>query len=374
MASTRPSYETTYKRYPIDLSQRRPIIFLEDLITMKEKTKNLVGIGTLAAAGFLLAKQFARRARALDLTDKVVLITGGSRGLGLVLAREFARHGARIAICARDQSELEHVVGEFAWMGENFLAVTCDVTVRENVETMAMQVETMLGPVDVLVNNAGTIIVGPIENQSIDTFEDAMNTNFWGPLYATFAVMPGMKRRQQGRILNIASLGGKIAVPHLLPYSASKFALVGLSEGLRMELVKDGILVTTVCPGLMRTGSPRNADFTGQNEKEYSWFTVSDSLPGVSVSAETAAKKIIDACIHGDPELLLGATAKFAAAMHSLMPEMINEILGFTNTLLMPAPNGSGTRKFKGSQSETAVTQSALTALTRMAESANNQL
>jgi NAD(P)-dependent dehydrogenase (short-subunit alcohol dehydrogenase family) len=112
---------------------------------MNQNTKNLVGIGTLAA-GFLLAKQLARRARAFDLTDKVVLITGASRGLGLVLAREFARHGTRIAICARDQSELEHVVDEFAWMGESFLAVTCDVTVRENVETMAMQVETMLGP------------------------------------------------------------------------------------------------------------------------------------------------------------------------------------------------------------------------------------
>jgi short-subunit dehydrogenase len=342
---------------------------------MNQNTKNLLGIGTLAAAGFLLAKQSARRARALNLTDKVVLITGASRGLGLVLAREFAKHGARIAICARDQSELEHVVDEFAWMGENFLAVTCDVTVRENVETMAMQVETLLGPVDVLVNNAGTIIVGPIENQSIDTFEDAMNTNFWGPLYATFAVMAAMKQRKQGRIVNIASLGGKIAVPHLLPYSASKFALVGLSEGLRMELAKDNIRVTTVCPGLMRTGSPRNADFTGQNEKEYSWFTVSDSMPGVSISAEAAAKKIVDAAIHGDPELMLGATAKFAAAMQSLMPEMINEILGFTNVLLMPQPDrSSGARKFKGSQSETAVTQSALAGLTRMAESANNQL
>jgi short-subunit dehydrogenase len=342
---------------------------------MNQNIKNLLGIGTLAAAGFLLTKQAARRTRAFDLTGKVVLITGASRGLGLVLAREFAKHGARIAICARDQSELEHVVDEFAWMGENFLAVTCDVTVRENVETMAMQVATLLGPVDVLVNNAGTIIVGPIENQSVDTFQDAMNTNFWGPLYATFAVMPAMKQRKQGRILNIASLGGKIAVPHLLPYSASKFALVGLSEGLRMELAKDNIRVTTVCPGLMRTGSPRNADFTGQNEKEYSWFTVSDAMPGVSISAEATAKKIVDAAIHGDPELMLGATAKFAAALHSLMPEMINEILGFTNALLMPQPDpSSGARKFKGSQSETAVTQSALTALMRMAESANNQL
>jgi len=341
---------------------------------MRQNTKTLLRVGSLAALGYWAAKTAARRSGALDLNGKVVLITGGSRGLGLALAREFAKHGARIAICARDEAELENVVTEFAWMGDNFLAVTCDVTNREQVETMVLQIESLLGPIEVLLNNAGTIIVGPVENQSVESYEDAMNTNFWGPLYAAYSVMEGMKRRKRGRIVNIASLGGKIAVPHLLPYSASKFALVGFSEGLRMELAKDNVRVTTVCPGLMRTGSPRNADFAGQNRQEYAWFTISGSLPGVAVASVVAARKIVDACIHGDAELILGATAKLATMMHSVMPDALNEILGFVTSTLMPAPGGNGVRRSKGFESESAITQSGLTALTRVAETANNQL
>jgi NAD(P)-dependent dehydrogenase (short-subunit alcohol dehydrogenase family) len=341
---------------------------------MRQDMKTLLGIGSVAALGDLAAKTAMRRARALDLTGKVVLITGGSRGLGLALTREFAKHGARIAVCARDEADLETVLAEFAGMGDNFLAVTCDVTDREQVDTMVMQIESLLGPIEVLVNSAGRIIAGPVENQGVESYEDAMNTNFWGPLYASYAVMDGMKGRRSGRIVNIASLGGKIAVPHLLPYSASKFALVGFSEGLRMELAKDDVRVTTVCPGLMRTGSPRNADFAGQSEKEYTWFTVSDSLPGVAVGSAAAARKIVDACIHGDAELILGATAKLATMLHAVMPDALNEILGFINTSLMPAPGRNGTRRKKGFESETAITQSGLTALTRVAEVANNQL
>ena len=280
---------------------------------MDQHTKRLVGTAAIVSLGYAVTKSLLRRSRMFDFAGKVVLITGASRGLGLVLAREFSKLGPRIAVCARDDNELAVVREEFSWMGANFVAVRCDLTNRNDVDNMVEQVASRLGPVDVLVNNAGTIIVGPIENQSVESFEDAMNTNFWGPLYATFAVMDEMKRRRQGRIVNIASLGGKIAVPHLLPYSASKFALVGLSEGLRSELEKDGIRVTTVCPGLMRTGSPRNADFAGQHRQEYSWFAVGDSLPGVSISAVAAARKIIRACAYGDAELMLGATAKLAA-------------------------------------------------------------
>ncbi len=341
---------------------------------MRRDMKTLIGVGSVAALGYLAARAATRRAQALNLTGKVVLITGGSRGLGLALTREFSKHGARIAICARNETELEKALAEFAWMDENFLAVTCDVTNRDHVENMVLQVESLLGPVEVLVNNAGTIIVGPAENQSVESYEQAMNTNFWGPLYASYAVMDGMKRRKRGRIVNIASLGGKIAVPHLLPYSASKFALVGFSEGLRMELAKDDVRVTTVCPGLMRTGSPRNADFAGQIRKEYTWFTVSDSLPGVATGSVTAARKIVDACIHGDAELILGATAKLATMLHSIMPDAVNEILSFINTTVMPGPGGNGSRPRKGFESETAITQSGLTALTRVAETANNQL
>src|SRR5262249_19813159 len=160
-------------------------------------------------------------------------------------------------------------------------------------------------PIDILINNAGTIRVGPIETMTIDDYRDSINTHFWGPYFATTAVLPSFQRRRQGRIVNISSIGGKISVPHLVPYSVGKFALTGFSEGLRSELLKDNIFVTTVCPGLMRTGSPRNAFFKGNNEAEYAWFSISDALPLVSMSAKRAARQIVNACVRGDAEVVL---------------------------------------------------------------------
>ena len=172
------------------------------------------------------------------------------------------------------------------------MTVQCDVTNAADVENMVNQVRGRFGKIDVLVNNAGTIQVGPLEVMKREDFEHAMKAHFWGPLNTILAVLPEMRERQDGRIVNISSIGGKIAVPHLVPYSASKFALVGLSKGLFTELRKDGIVVTTVCPGLMRTGSPRNANFKGKHRDEYAWFSISDSLPVTSIKAERAARSL----------------------------------------------------------------------------------
>src|SRR5437868_10247139 len=172
------------------------------------------------------------------------------------------------------------------------------------------------GRIDVLVNNAGTIEVGPMEVMTLDDYEKAMRTHFWGPLYMVLAVLPEMRARKEGRIVNVSSIGGKISVPHLLPYCASKFALTGFSEGLRAELAKDGIVVTTVCPGLMRTGSPLNAFFKGQHQAEYAWFSISDSLPISSISAQRAARQIVRACKNGDAEVILSVPAQLAALFH----------------------------------------------------------
>jgi len=328
-----------------------------------------------ATAGFLgytALKEILGRSRYLDLRGKTVLITGGSRGLGLLLVREFARAGARVALCARNGGELERVRDELAWMGRQLLTFTCDVTDREHVERMIAEVRQELGEIDVLVNNAGTIVAGPFETQSIEEFEQVMRTNFWGAVYTSMAVLPRMRARRAGRIVNIASIGGKVAVPHLLTYSASKFALVGFSEALRIEMARYGIWVTTVCPGLMRTGSPRNADFKGQHGKEYTWFMVSDSLPGSSISAERAARRIIRACVHGEAEVILGLPAKLAARLYALAPGLSAEILAATNRML-PEPGDDGTKSKKGYESETEITSSWITGLTREAERANNQ-
>jgi short-subunit dehydrogenase len=202
-----------------------------------------------------------------------------------------------------------------------------------------------------------------------------MRVHFWGPLYATLAVLPELRRRGGGRVVNVSSIGGKIGVPHLAPYSASKFALVGLSESLRAELLADNVYVTTVCPGLMRTGSPRNALFKGRHRAEYAWFSVSDSLPVTSIKAERAARQIVRACRHGEAEVILSAQAVVAIKLHQLFPEFTADLSGLVNRLL-PGPGGAdsiGTRRAKGKDSESEWSPSALTALSERAAERNNE-
>lgn len=335
-------------------------------------TNDLIKIGALAG-GAVLLKSAIDYLREYDLRDKTVLITGGSRGLGLVMAREFARHGSRLALCARDEEELERARLDLEKFSVEVMVVRCDVRNRQEVNDMVAAVNARFGNVDVLVNNAGVIQVGPLEVMTEEDFEQAMQAHFWAPLNTIMAVLPSMRQRKAGRIVNIASIGGKVAVPHLVPYSASKFALVGLSKGLRAELMKDGISVTTVCPGLMRTGSPRNAEFKGQHRFEYAWFSISDALPLLTVSAENAARQVVRACKRGEAELVISIPAKIAVLFESLFPEAMYRILGMVNQLL-PEPGGIGTQKAKGKESTSAWSPSWLTTLNEEAAVRNNEV
>ncbi len=327
-----------------------------------------ITLGAVALGKFLW-----RKMTEYDLRGKTVLVTGGSRGLGLVLAREFARQGARVAICARDEQELEQASGDLLSRGAEVMAVKCDVTNTTEVEDMMSRIRERFGKIDVLVNNAGTIQVGPLEVMNREDFEHAMRAHFWAPLNTILAVLPEMRERQDGRIVNISSIGGKIAVPHLVPYSASKFALVGLSKGLYAELKKDGIVVTTICPGLMRTGSPRNANFKGKHRDEYAWFSISDSLPVTSIKAERAARQIVDACKQGRAELIISFQAKIAVTFDALFPEASAEMLALVNRLL-PEPGGIGERSAKGRDSASSWSPSWLTRLTEEAAVKNNEV
>ena len=317
----------------------------------------------MAGAGLYLAARAIRQyARWYDLQGKSALITGGSRGLGLALGHEFVARGARVAICARDVDELERASSVLVRPGRPVVALPCDVTDAEEVKRMTEAVREHLGPIDVLVNNAGVIQVGPVETMTLADYEEALNINLRGSLHTMLAVIPEMRRRGQGRIVNIASIGGKIAMPHLAPYSMSKFALVGLSKAMRAELAKDGIVVTTICPGLMRTGSPRNAVFKGRHRAEYAWFSISDSLPLFTVSAEKAARRIVSACQRGEAEVVFPIQAKLAAMIESLAPELVSDLLGLVNRLL-PAPGGVGSERMKGSESYSSLSPSWLTLL-----------
>ncbi len=331
---------------------------------------------SLVSVGALIAIRAAqRRNRQIDFKNKVVVITGGSRGLGLVLARQLAKEGARLAICARTQDELDMAATELRTYGNDVYAHECDLTNKDQLDGFFDAINQQLGPVDVLINNAGIILAGPYANTTDDDFHDAMNNNFWSAYYATNAVLPDMQARKAGRIVNVASIGGKVSIPHLLPYSASKFALVGYSEGLRAEVARDNVYVTTICPGLIRTGSPRHALVRGQHEKEYAWFKISDSLPGLSVSAEKVASEIIEATRYGDAERVISLPAKFIAGIHGLFPGLTIDTLAFINTLLPdPSPEGENSLLKQGKELETAMSQNVLTTLTDEAAERNNEL
>ena len=339
---------------------------------MTASTRLLARVGTaaaLATVGYTLVQ----RARRWDLRGRSVLVTGGSRGLGLCIARELTRVGARVAICARDEATLDRARCELERHGL-VVALRCDMRVREDVDLLVKEVGARLGPIDALVNNAGLVTVGPVEAMEVQDFADAMDTNFWGPLHAIRAVLPEMRRRRTGRIVNIASIGGMIAMPHLLPYSASKFALVGLSEGLRAELARDGILVTTICPGLMRTGSPRHAFFKGRPRAEYAWFSISDSLPGLSMDVDRAAREVVEALSAGEAGRVLSLPGKVGALAHGLFPGFTAELLGLVNRCLPSSQGNEGGVRLKGEDSMSALSPSWLTRLGDRAAKRNNQI
>jgi short-subunit dehydrogenase len=250
----------------------------------------------------------------------------------------------------------------------------CDVGERDQVRRVMSEVTAKVGQVDVLINNAGTIQVGPVENMDLSDFEKSMGVHFWGPLYLMEEIIPHMKSFGHGRIVNIASIGGKVAVPHLLPYAASKFALVGLSEGMRTELLKDGIYVTTVCPGLMRTGSHLHAFFKGQHKKEYALFAIANASPLLSTASARAAREILEACRYGKAEITITPQARLLRLANGIFPTIVAETLGLVNRLLPSSREIVGDDPKEGWQSGSLLAPSLLTRPADRAAARNNEL
>lgn len=341
-------------------------------LTHSRLKQNLVlGAATL---GFAWASRtIYRELHRYDLAAKTVLITGGSRGLGLVLARQFAAKGARLILCARDEQELELAHAELTEQGADVSIYPCDVGIAGQVRSMIKQIYKANDVIDVVVNNAGMIQTGPMEAMTYQDYDQTMHVHFYGPLAVIEAVLPQMRKRREGHILNISSIGGRFALPHMLPYSASKFALVGYTLGLRGELAKDGIQVTAVCPGVMRTGSPRKALFKGNYEAEYAWFKIGDSIPGLSISAEYAARQFIKACEYNDGFVVLGNQYKVIEKFSAIFPGLMADAMGFVNQH-MPAHISENTESREGANCESFWTESWLTTLTDQAAQRNNEM
>lgn len=303
--------------------------------------RSKLALGATAVATGLFARNMYRQSQEKLIGGNVTLITGGSRGLGLALAYRFAREGCPVAICARDEAELQRAGEGLEQLGANVMTVRCDVTNRAEVEEMIAEVTARFGRIDILVNNAGQIVVGPVEAMTIEDFEEAMNVMFWGTVNPTLTLLPTFLKRNRGKIVNITSIGAKVSVPHLLPYTSAKHAVAGFSEGLRTELANSGIKVTTIAPGLMRTGSYNAAIFKGDRAGESKWFTMGATLPGLSMSADRAACQIVAAVKRGDAEQILSLPANVLAAANALAPVVTQNLLNLASQYLLPNPSSS---------------------------------
>ncbi|MEZ2348515.1 SDR family NAD(P)-dependent oxidoreductase [Terriglobus sp. RCC_193] len=320
-------------------------IWLAKRQARKHGMKINLALGVLGA-GIAACEAWKTHQHDAAVRGKVVLITGGSRGLGLELARQFGLGGAHLVLVARRDEELREALGTLMREGaipngSTAHTITADISLKEDCERMIADATERYGRVDILINCAGIITIGPFEDQPAEAFRDAMNINFFGQLYAIQAVLPQMLTRKSGQIVNIASIGGKIAVPHMLPYVASKFALVGLSEGLHAELRHKGIHVLTVCPGLMRTGSHVQVDLVGNAEKEYRWFKLAATVPGIAIAARSAAKSIFQATVARRAEITITPQAWLAARLVGIAPECSTRFAALANHIALPASNGN---------------------------------
>jgi NAD(P)-dependent dehydrogenase (short-subunit alcohol dehydrogenase family) len=288
-----------------------------------------------AAAGVAAASVAAllRRRPSYDFVGRTVLITGGSRGLGLVLARAFVARGASVALMARDPQELARAV-ENLGPGVPAAGIVGDVRRPDSCAQTVDEVIARFGRLDVLVNNAGLILSAPLARTGVDDFEALMDVHFWGTLHMTSAALPHLLARPGGRVANICSIGGKVAVPHLSAYCASKFAQAGLSAVLREELGQHGVTVTTVFPGLMRTGSHVQARFRGDAEREYQLFALAAGTPVLAISAERAARSIVRAVARGQADLTVPASMRLAARANAVAPNLTAALLSKVNRWL----------------------------------------
>lgn len=254
----------------------------------------------------------------MDFKNKVVLITGASSGIGKQTAIEFAKLGSSIILVARRKNKLEQVENELKQFNVNTLVCVCDVSKKDQVDELSKIVLQKFDSVDILVNNAGFAIYGLVSDLSINEIESQMETNYFGMIYCVKNFLPLMLKKKSGHIVNVASVGASFSVPGVSSYCATKFAMLGFSEGLKHELYGTGVGLTVVSPIMVRTPLFEHPSFTN-----FSKFST-----GVSLSSETVAKTIIKASNSSRLEIVVPSVARAAIWFKQTFPFLINPIIG----------------------------------------------
>jgi NAD(P)-dependent dehydrogenase (short-subunit alcohol dehydrogenase family) len=272
------------------------------------------------------------------------VVTGGSRGIGLLIAGQLVDRGCAVTVAAPREDELalaEDFLRE-GRPGARVRSARCDVTDADAVRETLRAAGEAYGGVDVVVAGAGVIQVAPLRAVDAGDFKDAMDTIFVGALHTSLEALPYLRRsRAGGRLALIGSVGALVAVPHMLPYSCAKSAVAALAEGLHAEAGPDGVSVTVVHPGLMRTGAHLAAEFGGDQAAEFGWFSALAGAPGVSVDAQRAAERIVSAVQRRRTRVVLTPVAKAAGLTHGVAPTLTTKLATAAGRALpTAAPNG----------------------------------
>lgn len=218
----------------------------------------------------------------IDLSGRVALVTGASQGLGRAIATRFAASGASVALIARDEARLEATAVEIAAQGHGrVLPVACDITNPDARASMLERVAKGLGAVDILVNNAGSSRRGPVEEQDRDVMVGDLDLKVLSPLELIRAVVPGMKERRWGRVLNVTAIVGKTPDGGSLPTSVSRGAGITMTKALSKELAPFNILVNTLCVGKIKSGQWERRHAASGGDQSYEDFLrpVADTIP-----------------------------------------------------------------------------------------------
>lgn len=306
-----------------------------------------------------LALRFTPSFRPYSFRGKVALVTGGSRGFGLALAEAFLKAGATVGLLARDAHELGRAHEQLRERYPRGLVHTfvCDVTSAESLARTFREAHRQMRRLDILVNNAGAVVAAPFESTTHGDFEAQVTLHLQAAVTATHLILPYFREQGGGRIANISSIGGKMPLPHMSTYTASKFALAGFSAAVTAELAEQNVHVTTVYPGLMRTGSPLQGVFKGDHELEFAWFLAGDVAPLVSVAPERAARAVLAGIRDAKAEVVISLAAKLGAFVYQNFPETYAEATALGARLL---PHGQNSGRKTGAASQGWLQRSAL--------------
>jgi short-subunit dehydrogenase len=252
----------------------------------------------------------------MDFKDKVVLITGASSGIGRETAIQFAKKGSNLILVARRKEKLEQLDNALKTYQISTLVCECDVSDKLQVENMSKLVLEKFGHVDILINNAGFAIYGSVSDLTIDEIESQMATNYFGMIYCIKNFLPSMIQKKSGHIVNVASVAASIGLPGIASYCASKFAMLGFSEGLKHELKGSGVGITVVSPIMVRTNFFDNPSF-----KKMPKFSL-------SLSDVTVAKTVLRAANSPRLEIIVPSIVRGAVWVKNTFPYLINPILG----------------------------------------------